>query len=121
MQEGEPTANPARVTNQSKGKTMKEGKTIFRVWLRLERGGVMGVPFPANSLKRAEELREEAAKTFRGRALWLEYLGVMDADTNKITPQAEPPRCCRFCEYQREGCEGTADGEPCARFKYHDE
>lgn len=100
---------------------MAKNKEIWRVWLRLQGGGIMAIPFPADSLKRAEELREKAAELFQGRALWLEHIGELCADTNKIMPQPEPPRKCPFCIYALQECEGTADGEPCARFKNHDE
>lgn len=100
---------------------MAKSYTIWRVWLRLQGGGIMAIPFPADSLTRAEELKEKAAKTFNGNALWLEHIGELCADTNKILPQPAPPRKCPFCIYSLQGCEGTADGEPCARFKHHDE
>lgn len=100
---------------------MAKSYTIWRVWLRLEGGGIMAIPFPADSLKRAEELRENAAETFNGHPLWLEHIGELCADTNKIMPQPEPPRKCPFCYYQREGCKGTEDGEPCQRYRVFDE
>ncbi|MBR3435002.1 MAG: hypothetical protein IKG88_03835 [Bacteroidales bacterium] len=100
---------------------MAKSYTIWRVWLRLQGGGIMAIPFPADSLKRAEELREKAAEIFQGRALWLEHIGQLCASTNEITPQPEPPRKCPFCIYAVEGCEGTADGEPCQRFKPYQE
>lgn len=111
-----PTRHPAKTFNP-----MKERYQIWRVWLRLQGGGIIAIPFPAASLKRAEELREKAAETFQGRALWLEYVGELCASTNEMTMQPEPPRKCPFCIYQREGCEGTEDGEPCPRFKPYQE
>ena len=114
-------ATHAKSTNPNKRYTMAESKEIWRVWLRLQGGGIMAIPFPADSLKRAEELREKAAELFQGHALWLEHIGQLCASTNEITTQSEPPRKCPFCIYALQECEGTADGEPCARFKYHDE
>lgn len=93
---------------------------VWRVWLRLHYGGIMAIPFPADNLKRAEELRDEAALMLQGHALWLEYMGAMSDSTLDITIQPEPPKKCPFCYYQREGCKGTETGEPCGRYRVFD-
>ena len=47
---------------------------IYRAWLRLESGGVMGLPFPAKSEERAAELADKAAAIWRGTVVYLEKM-----------------------------------------------
>ena len=46
----------------------------YRVWLRLESGGIMGLPFPAKSEERATELADKAAEIWRGKVVYLETM-----------------------------------------------
>lgn len=46
----------------------------YRVWLKLESGGIMGLPFPANSEERAAELADIAAAIWRGTVVYLENM-----------------------------------------------
>lgn len=45
---------------------------IYRVWLRLESGGVVGLPFPAKSEEDAAELADKAAEIWGGKVVYLE-------------------------------------------------
>lgn len=46
-------------------------KRIWRAWLRMERGGLMGVPYPADNETRAKELAHKAEECFGGRCfMW---------------------------------------------------
>lgn len=47
---------------------------IYRVWLRLESGGVMGLPFPAKNEEKAAELADKAAEIFGGTVAYLETM-----------------------------------------------
>lgn len=49
----------------------------WRVWLRLEGGGIMGTAYPAQNRKHAERLAEEAARVFKGDIMELEDMGVI--------------------------------------------
>jgi hypothetical protein len=53
---------------------MKSTKRIWRAWLRMERGGLMGVPYPADNETRAQELAHKAEKCFGGTLLHVEEL-----------------------------------------------
>lgn len=50
----------------------RNGRThynVYQVWLRLEKGGIMGLPYPAKDAKEAQERAQEAAKIFKGEIL----------------------------------------------------
>lgn len=47
---------------------------IYRVWLRLESGGIMGLPFPAKSEEDAARLADIAAEIWRGTVAYLENM-----------------------------------------------
>ena len=49
-------------------------KRIWRAWLRMERGGLMGVPYPADNETRAKELAKKAEECFGGTLLHVEEL-----------------------------------------------
>lgn len=46
----------------------------YRVWLRLESGGIMGLPYPAKSEEDAAELADKAAAIWRGTVVYLENM-----------------------------------------------
>ena len=46
----------------------------YRVWLKLESGGIIGLPFPAKSEERAAELADKVAAIWRGTVVYLENL-----------------------------------------------
>jgi len=41
-------------------------KRIWQAWLRMERGGLMGIPYPADDEDRARELAHKAEECFGG-------------------------------------------------------
>ena len=47
---------------------------IYRVWLWLESGGVMGLPFPARSEEDAAEKADIAAEIWKGKVVYLEHI-----------------------------------------------
>lgn len=47
---------------------------IYRVWLQLESGGVMGLPYPAKSEEAAAELADKAAEIWGGKVVYLEHI-----------------------------------------------
>lgn len=47
---------------------------IYRVWLRLESGGVMGLPFPAKSEEDAAEKADKAAEIWKDTVAYLEHI-----------------------------------------------
>ena len=55
---------------------MKSTKRIWRAWLRMERGGLMGLPYPADNETRAQELAHKAKECFGGTLLHVEELQV---------------------------------------------
>ena len=52
-------------------------KKIWRVWLRLSKGGILGIPFPAIDEKEANHRAFLASKIFNGELLELEDLGFL--------------------------------------------
>lgn len=56
---------------------LKLKKRIWRVWLRLSVGGIMGIPFPAKDPATAKYLAMRAAYIFGGEMLELEDLGFL--------------------------------------------
>lgn len=52
-------------------------KKIWRVWLRLSEGGILGIPFPAIDEKEAYHRAFLASKIFNGELLELEDLGFL--------------------------------------------
>lgn len=48
---------------------------IYRAWLRLTTGGVLGLPYPAPNEERARYLAERAQECFNGVLLDVEYMG----------------------------------------------
>lgn len=53
-------------------------KKIWRVWLKLYEGGIIGIPFPASDESVAKTRAFQAAHTFNGEILELEDLGSLD-------------------------------------------
>lgn len=56
----------------------KSNKKIWRAWLRLNEGGIMGIPFPAIDKIVANSLASQASIIFNGELLDLEDLGYLD-------------------------------------------
>lgn len=52
-------------------------KKIWRVWLRLSQGGILGIPFPAIDKTEANNRAFLASKIFNGELLELEDLGFL--------------------------------------------
>lgn len=52
-------------------------KKIWRVWLRLYQGGILGIPFPAIDEQEANHRAFLASKIFNGELLELEDLGFL--------------------------------------------
>lgn len=52
-------------------------KKIWRVWLLLSQGGILGIPFPATDEKEANHRAFLASKIFNGELLELEDLGFL--------------------------------------------
>ena len=66
--------NPAKTMidgSRAKNKT-RLSMQIYRVWLRLESGGIMGLPYPAKSEEKAAELADKAAEIWGGKVVYLE-------------------------------------------------
>lgn len=57
---------------------------IFEVILRLEKGGLLFLPFPAENQERAEKLGEKAEEIFGGQMLQLKFAGFIE-DINEKT------------------------------------
>lgn len=55
----------------------KSNKKIWRVWLRLFVGGIIGIPFPAADSETANYLATRASYIFDGEILELEDLGFL--------------------------------------------
>lgn len=55
----------------------KSNKKIWRVWLRLSDGGILGIPFPAVDKKEANHRAFLAVKIFNAELLELEDLGFL--------------------------------------------
>lgn len=55
----------------------KSNKKIWRVWLRLSDGGIIGIPFPAIDISEAHNRAFLASKIFNGELLELEDLGFL--------------------------------------------
>ena len=68
--------NPAKTTRDGSSTSKKKGYSMqyYRVWLRLESGGIMGLPYPAKSEERAAELADIAAAIWRGTVVYLETM-----------------------------------------------
>lgn len=49
--------------------------STYRVWLRMEGGRILGLPYPAMNDERAQYLASKAAECFGGEVLDVEYLG----------------------------------------------
>ena len=68
--------NPAKMMREgsrAKNKT-RLSMQIYRVWLRLESGGIMGLPYPAKSEEDAAEKADKAAEIWRGAVVYLEHI-----------------------------------------------
>lgn len=55
----------------------KSNKKIWRAWLRLSQGGILGIPFPAIDEQEANRRAFLASKIFNGELLELEDLGFL--------------------------------------------
>lgn len=55
----------------------KSNKKIWRVWLRLYQGGILGIPFPATDASIARYRATKAAIIFNGEIIELEDLGFL--------------------------------------------
>lgn len=73
MQSESSNATMPPVSNEHDGHRHK----IWRVWLKLYRGGYMGLPYPARNETRARALAEKAGYIFGGDVECVEYLGEM--------------------------------------------
>ena len=49
--------------------------STYRVWLRMEGGGMLGLPYPAANDLRAQYLATKAGECFGGEVVEVEYLG----------------------------------------------
>ena len=50
-------------------------RSIYRVWLRMQGGEIIGTPYPAKNDVQAQNLAAKAAECFGGEVLEVEYLG----------------------------------------------
>lgn len=60
----------------------RSGRTSFNVWecwLRLERGGIMGLPYPADNEEKAKELAQKAANIFGGKILDVHFVECLES------------------------------------------
>lgn len=65
--------------NQQGEDVTAKSYNVWRAWMRLDGGGIMGLPYPAKDAQRAEELAEKAAEIFGGHLTEIENLGTIQA------------------------------------------
>lgn len=58
----------------------------WRAWMVTDKGGLIGLPYPANSQTNAERLAEKAAAIFGCTLRYLEPLGMIDVDYGDTEP-----------------------------------